>query len=81
VDQHHQGIGVGRSLLQNAMLRCGQASEQLGIKALLVHAKDEDARRFYERFGFEPSPTDPLHLLLLMKDLRAFLRRYATHKD
>ena len=45
-----------------------------GIRALLIHAHDEAARAFYERFDFEPSPTDPLHLFLLLKDLRRALR-------
>lgn len=73
VDREHQGRGVGSSLLQDAMLRCEGAVEAIGARALLVHAKDQGAREWYERYGFEPSPSDPLHLVLLMKDLRAFL--------
>ena len=45
----------------------------IGIGAVLVHAKDETAKSFYLRFGFEPSPTDPFRLFLLMKDIRANL--------
>lgn len=73
VDQRHQGKGLGRSLLQDAMLRSAEAAERIGVRVLLVHAKHEQARRWYERFGFERSPADPLQLMLLMKDLRAFL--------
>jgi predicted N-acetyltransferase YhbS len=73
VDLDHQGRGLGRSLLQDAMLRANEAAEELGIRVMLVHAKHEPASRWYKRFGFEESPTDPLHLVLLMKDLRAFL--------
>lgn len=73
VDLSHQGQGLGRSLLQDTMLRANEAAEELGIRVLLVHAKHELASRWYKRFGFEESPTDPLHLMLLMKDLRAFL--------
>ena len=73
VDLGHQGHGLGRSLLQDAMLRASQAAEELGIRLMLVHAKHEAASLWYKRFGFEESPTDPLHLILLMKDLRAFL--------
>ena len=51
------------------MLRTLQAAEIGGIRAFAVHAKDDPAKRFYEHFGFEPSPTDPLHLFLLTKDL------------
>jgi hypothetical protein len=58
-----------------ADLVCGVASlaaaESAGIRVLLVHAIDDDARRFYERHGFEASPTDPRNLQMLMKDLRA----------
>jgi len=73
VDQGHQGSGLGRSLLQDAMLRTDAAAEELGIRLMLVHAKHEEAGRWYRGFGFEESPTDPLHLMLLMKDLRAYL--------
>jgi len=73
VDLAHQGRGLGRSLLQDAMLRTNEAAEELGIRVMLVHAKHERASDRYKRFGFEESPTDPLHLVLLMKDLRAFL--------
>lgn len=73
VDLGHQGQGLGRSLLQDAMLRANEAAEELGIRVMLVHAKHERAGHWYKRFGFEESPTDPLHLMLLMKDLRAFL--------
>jgi len=73
VDRNHQGGGVGRSLLQDAALRCLQAADAVGVRAMLVHAKHERARTWYEQFGFERSPTDPLHLLLLVKDLRVFI--------
>jgi GNAT superfamily N-acetyltransferase len=72
VDRRHQGGGGGRSLLQDAVLRCLQAADSIGVRAMLVHAKHERARAWYEPYGFEPSPTDPLHLMLLIKDLGAF---------
>lgn len=65
-----QGKGVGAGLLKDAMLRTLQAAEIAGIRAFAVHAKDEGARAFYQRFGFAESPTDPLHLFLLMKELK-----------
>jgi hypothetical protein len=52
------------------MSRTLQAADIAGIRAFAVHAKDETARRFYEHFGFIPSPTDPLHLFLLIKEIR-----------
>ena len=75
VDHRHQGGGVGRSLLQDAVLRCLQAADSIGVRAMLIHAKHEQARAWYQQYGFEPSPTDPLHLMLLVKDLRAFVDR------
>lgn len=71
VDVRHQGRHLGRSLLLDAMTRVLQAGELIGVRALLVHAIDERARNWYAQFGFERSPAHPLHLLLLMKDLRA----------
>lgn len=73
VDRSVQGQGVGAWLLQDAMRRALSVSEHLGVRVLLVHAIDESARAFYERFGFEASPTDPLNLQMLMKDLRRTL--------
>jgi len=73
VDRSHQGHGVGRSLLQDAMLRSAAVAESIGVRAVVVHAMTEEARAWYLRFGFEVSPTDPLHLILLMKDLKRFL--------
>lgn len=71
VDQAHQGKGLGRALLKDALLRTLQAADIAGIRALLVHAKDETAQRWYQGWEFEPSPTDPFHLFLLLKDLKA----------
>ncbi len=71
VDIRHQGQHLGRSLLLDGMTRVLEASELIGVRALLLHAVDERARDWYGQFGFERSPTHPLHLILLMKDLRA----------
>jgi len=73
VDASEQGRGLGKALLKDALLRTAQAADIVGIRAFLVHAKDEAARGFYERFDFEPSPVDPFQLFLLMKDVRAAL--------
>jgi predicted N-acetyltransferase YhbS len=72
VDRRHQGKGVGRSLLQDALLRCMAAAENVGARAIIAHAREE-ASTFYDRFGFEASPADPLQRILLMKDARAFI--------
>ena len=70
VDKRWHGQGVGKALLKDAMQRTLQAADIAGIRALAVHAKDDEARKFYERFDFIPSPTDPLHLFVLLKDVR-----------
>jgi GNAT superfamily N-acetyltransferase len=70
VHKEWHGKGVGRTLLRDAILRTMQASEIAGIRALVVHAKDDAAKQYYEQFDFAPSPTDPLHLFVLIKDLR-----------
>jgi GNAT superfamily N-acetyltransferase len=75
VDRQHQRAGLGRSLLQDVLLRCLDAAEAIGARVLLVHAKHDVAKAWYLQYGFEESPTDPLHLMTLLKDVRAFLRR------
>ena len=69
VDVSAHGKGLGGALLKDALLRTAQAAGTIGARALLVHAKDDSAKTFYEHFTFEPSPSDPYHLLLIMKDL------------
>ncbi|WP_298966401.1 GNAT family N-acetyltransferase [uncultured Methylobacterium sp.] len=67
VDRHWQRKGLGVALLQDAVLRTAQASHILGIRGLLVHAISQEARAFYERYGFVRSPTDPMMLILSLK--------------
>ncbi len=62
-----------RRATKDAMRRTMQAAEIGGIRTFVTHAKDEAARRFYEHFGFMPSPTDPLHLFVLVKDIRGMI--------
>jgi GNAT superfamily N-acetyltransferase len=73
VDRDHQGKGLGKALLKDALLRTAQAADIAGIRCLLVHAKDEAARQWYASWEFEPSPTDPYHLFLMLIDLKAVL--------
>jgi len=70
VSKNWQGKGIGAGLLKDAMRRTMQAADIAGIRAFVVHAKDETATAFYRHFDFLPSATDPLHLFLLVKDLR-----------
>lgn len=62
--------GLGKGLLRDAILRAVDAAEIIGVRMLLVHALHDNARSFYEHFQFEQSPSDPLHLFLLIKDAR-----------
>ena len=70
VDNAEQGRGLGRALFRDALRRALSGAEAIGGRAFLVHAKDEAARAFYLKFGMEQSPTNPLHLFLLFKDIR-----------
>ncbi len=71
VDINHQGKRLGKSLVKDAMLRTLQASEFGGIRAILVHALDEEAKRFYvEKCGFMSSPIHPLTLLITLADVQ-----------
>jgi GNAT superfamily N-acetyltransferase len=70
VDRPWHGQGAGKALLRDAVGRTLQAADIAGIRAFAVHAKDEQARRFYEHFDFVPSPSDPMHLFVLLKDVR-----------
>ena len=74
VHRDWQGRGLGAGLLKDALRRTAQAAEIVGIRALVVHAKDDKARAFYRHFDFIDSPTDPMHLYLLMKDLRRWVK-------
>ena len=74
VDLTEQGHGLGAGLLKDALLRTIQAAEIAGLRAMIVHAKDDVAKRFYEKFGFEPSPIDTYHLFLRLSDILSSLR-------
>ncbi len=70
VDSAEQGGRLGEALLLEALAKAAYAAHTIGARVVLVHALDDRARAFYTRYGFEPSPTDPLHLMMLMKDIR-----------
>ena len=77
VDASLHGKKVGPALLKDALRRAVHAADTIGARAVLVHAKDDTAKGFYEHFNFEPSRGDPYHLLLIMKDLRRILEQSA----
>jgi GNAT superfamily N-acetyltransferase len=78
VDLKEKGKGLGSALLKDALLRALQTSEQVGCRAVLVHAKDAAVQAFYRKFGFEPSPSHEAHLFLLMKDIETLARRSSS---
>ncbi len=73
VDQAEQGSGIGAGLLKDALKRFLQAQSIIAARALVVHAKDDQAVEFYRHFGFTPSPMDPYHLYLMTKDIHECL--------
>lgn len=74
VDTKSQGAGLGRALVVDTLRRIAAASEIMGVRAVLIHCESDAARAFYLKLAsFEPGPTDPMHLFLLMKDLRRAL--------
>ncbi len=74
VEQNEQGRGLGKALLKDALRRMARAADIVAARAVVVHAIDSAAADFYRRFNFEPMPGNDLHLILLMKDLRAAVR-------
>ena len=73
VDHSLHGQGFGRALVQDAGRRIIQAADTIGIRGMLVHALSDEAKVFYERIGFEPSPLDPMTLMVTLTDLKASL--------
>jgi GNAT superfamily N-acetyltransferase len=73
VDRRFQGQGVGRALLKDALMRTLQAADTIGVRAMLIHALDEEAGGFNAHFGFAPSPIDPLVLMMPLKAVRDHL--------
>jgi len=80
LDKNEQGKGLGKTLFRDALLRALAGAEAIGGRAFLVHAKDEEARAIYSRFGMEVSPTNPLHLFFLFKDISKSLNAAAQKK-
>lgn len=74
VDRKFAGQGLGKELLRDALLRTLAAADIAGLRAVVVDAKDEAAKGFYEKFHFEPFADHPMRLALILKDIRAMLR-------
>ena len=74
IARSHQKRGLGRALFQDAGRRIVSAADAIGIRGMLVHVLSEEARAFYLRLGLQPSPLDPMTLMVTLADLRAALR-------
>lgn len=73
VDVSEKGKGLGKALVRDALTRAVQAADIAGLRAFMIHAKDESAQAFYQKLGFDPAPHNPLHLFLTLSDIRASL--------
>ncbi|MGP0029770.1 MAG: GNAT family N-acetyltransferase [Acidimicrobiales bacterium] len=69
VDRRHTGMGLGAALLKHFMLKALEVAQSVGVRVILIHAKDDAAKDFYSHYGFVESPFDPLTLMLLLGDL------------
>ena len=74
VDRAYQGSGLGSALLKDALLRTLGAAEVAGIRAVLLHAISEEAKRFYSKHGFAESPLDPMTMMISLADVEKALR-------
>ena len=66
VDSRHSGRGLGAAVLKHFMLKAFEVAQSVGVRVLLIHAKDDEARSFYTHYGFVESPFDPLVLMMLL---------------
>ncbi|MFZ4508192.1 MAG: GNAT family N-acetyltransferase [Fimbriimonas sp.] len=73
VDKNYQGQGVRKGLFKDALKRCLSVAQEAGVRAFMTHAKDEDAKRLYLRFGMQECPSNPMHLYFLMKEVERFV--------
>lgn len=73
IDQNWQGRGLGGDLLRDAVLRVFAAGASIGVRAILVHAISMEAKGFYEKRGFRPSPVDPMALMITLNDIHRML--------
>ena len=73
VDREHQGKGLGSALLKDALLRTLNAASSVGIRAVLLHAISDEAKRFYEKAGFSSSPVDPMTMMITLADVQKAL--------
>jgi GNAT superfamily N-acetyltransferase len=71
VDRSQQGRGLGRALFRDCALRVAQAADTIGIRGIVVHAISDQAKAFYQALGFDPSPAEPMTLMVTLADIRS----------
>ncbi len=69
VDSRHKGRGLGAALLKHFTLKALEVAQSVGVRVLLIHAKDDEAKTFYSHYGYVESPFDPLVLMMLLRDV------------
>ena len=74
IDRSQQGRGLGRALFRDCALRVVHAADAIGIRGILVHAISEQAKAFYLALGFDPSPSEPMTLMVTLADIRELLK-------
>ena len=70
IDRAQQGRGLGRALFRDCALRVAHAADTIGIRGIVVHAISEEAKAFYLALGFDPSPGEPMTLMVTLADIR-----------
>lgn len=70
IDLSQQGKGLGRALFRDCALRVAHAADTIGIRGIVVHAISEEAKAFYMALGFDPSPVDPMMLMVTLGDIQ-----------
>src|SRR5271165_1035884 len=73
VDRSQQGRGLGRALFRDCALRVAQAADTIGIRGIVVQAISDQAKAFYQTLGFDPSPAEPMTLMVTLADIRKLL--------
>jgi GNAT superfamily N-acetyltransferase len=71
IDRSQQGRGLGRALFRDCALRVAHAADTIGIRGIVVHAISEQAKAFYLVLGFDPSPAEPMTLMVTLADIRS----------
>ena len=73
IDKAWHGRGIGRALFRDCALRVAHAADTIGIRGIVVHVISDQAKAFYQALGFDPSPADPMTLMVTLADIRRLM--------